>query len=481
MLAISIVFSYAARLEWFTGVEDKSRIQVAAAQYDVGRILNDLKAQVDKERRRLAEEADSVPDYKAWLTKMESLVKVSVSKPAQAAIVNSLEEKRTDETAAQQERVRIEEDIRNTQNRIKTVERDIGDLKARTEEPDTSEPNGQIDGLTAKMKAEEEGIGPSGIKGKGQEFFRLEANRDRRVRERDRIVAAAYEARRKLVARQQELVQLQAEEQKLLGDAMRSGVSQQDLETAVTLQTLRKLEAGLPNIAQTLRNDLTALKAGFHVETYRFAVGTCKKLLPLKALPELRSDLKDLHCDVPALAQPEKAAADFQAIEERFREQCSRPPAIAVPAAHPDTNLRVRIEAIDRAMGQAFSAVDDCVDKSGLTALPYHRDAIAKLRGRVSDLQHVRTTGVDYLTFSFAQLHKGTTPALMAISVAGVIDLLVLALTFLGILLGRTEEWVEYPRVSSAEAAAMGSGVKSCIRFSSITATTSPSGICICW
>lgn len=466
LLPISIMFSYAARLDWYVGEEAKARTQAAVTQTEATKLLSEIKGMMDGEHKVLATQIQSRDDYAAWRGNVQTVVDTAAG--AKDAIARFLDSKKDEldkkakaedakKLALQNQSAELRQQARALNREIKDLVKQQTELQGVVSAPAaTSDLDEKIAALKQQMQDELDGTGAAAAAdrpaGEGRVYNRLKGEKEELERQRKSKLSAAEkvskEADAAMTAVEKKLAEANTKLLAVERDAQKAGVQLDpalkagDAELADDLATsMTKLRPELGNIVRDGKTALTNLGQTFTLKDFDAAQATCARLVPLAGLPEFATVLQGVNCRPLSLEPAIKSLRDFDGKEAEFAKTCSR------LSEQPEDGAdgKASVEAINKWIGQTFGVVEGCRKASGLVNSERYGAQLNKLSATVRNAKLERDTKIDYLSFTFDELVRGARPAYYALGIALIVDLLVLVFTFLG----------ELPKLSRGESVDM--------------------------
>ena len=438
LLPISIYFSYAARLEWQIGKEEKGKDQANEAQNDATNIMRSVKLILVDEKKRLNKDAISVAEYATWTTAMNRLVKAVASSndPIQKYLSGKREEQdkrrdaeRQQQVTAQNKQLEFQQQADKIGQEKAALEDKIKKLEAavRGPSPLTAEFDKLIDDRLTKMEAAKtdgsDGCS-GGVAGEGKCYKQFKAEHDEAVKRKE---AYQQKARDDVVAEKKKLNETVARQEKVLDDAKRAGHTIKQDNVATKLDIAADLPRKITELAPIagkrgteLAESLASLQGGFTLDAFKVAMERCKELIPLSLLDGIDKEIKGTECEPKALAPAIAAVESLQGRESQFDKECAGIARLG------------RTDKPEEYITKVLVNAELCLDRTQLGNENRYRDQAKALSDQLAALRSQRSVGINYLAYTWEKLRKGQQSAPFAFFVASAVDALVLVFTFLG-------------------------------------------------
>ena len=419
LLPISIMFSYAARLDWYVGEDAKARTQAAVTQTDATKLLTEIKGMMDGEHKALATQIQSRDDYATWRGSVLTVVETAAgAKDAIARFLDSKKEELDKKAKAEDvkklallnQKAELQQQARGLNREIKELLKQQTELQSVVSAPvSTHDLDEKIASLKQQMQDELDGTGAAAeagrAAGQGKVYNQLDGEKAEVERQRKSKLTAAEKVskeadaamtgvEKKLAEANTKLLAVERDAQKAgvqLDPASKSG----DTELADDLPTsMGKLRPELGNIVRDGKTALTNLGQAFTLKDYDVAQAACARLVQLSGLPEFATVLQAVNCRPLSLEPAIKTLRDFDGKEADFAKTCSR------LSEQPEDGVdgKVAVEAINKWIGQTFGVVEGCRKASGLVNSERYGAQLTKLSATVRNAKLERDTKIDYLS-----------------------------------------------------------------------------------
>jgi len=425
----SIFFSFDALFSTILPKEERARIAQLRVKSETSQIVSDISKATEASKEAAAQALFKTPQWAAFNRQLTDLVNLLQDAPKQARQAwNEAQERvslATEDSSERNEKLKL--DIaRSTRTRTRTRTRD--QLKKRIKETRqrvsrASQEIVRLDGALDSFKkeisekkveldAEERGLGASAVAGRGPQYRRIADELTRLIAKRENLELRLQSSADRQAELQRDLTRLEAQfatvlaRHKSLTDRFtiisQTGSLDQPLQPQYVADTAQQKYALLQKARLDFTNqpDSNRLNA---LQTF------CSKTVTF--LEQVKDTQERLSCDVTDLRQTAAQVFSFNKNVAIINQRCLA------------RNSGTEAIAIDGHV--AFAR--NCLSWSGLKATD-SRDIVA----RINRMERERDDKAHRFVVTTNAFFDGNKLALLAIGIAGAIDVLVLAAGFLG-------------------------------------------------